>query len=211
MSYDEIKEILQIRLSKKRYTHSLNVANEAVKLAKKYCGDTDKAYLAGLTHDICKEIPQDEQLEMALKCGMEFSDTERKIPPLYHSAAGAYYISAVLNITDSDILAAVRYHTAGRAEMSKLEKIIYLADLISADRTYKDVGRMRKLAYDGLDRAMLEAVRFNICDTVAKGSYIPENSWEAYNYFTRLEKENTANKIKAERNDHLTHDAGKKA
>ncbi len=188
MNCDEIKEILEIRLSKKRYTHSLNVADEAVKLAIRYDGDKEKAYLAGLTHDICKEIPIAEQLEMAKKCGFEFTRVESLIPPLYHSAAGTYYIKTALHITDTDILAAVRYHTAARANMSKLEKIIYIADLISADRTYKDVYHMRKVAYEDLDKAMYEALVFSISDTLAKGSYIPENTMAAYNYFTEIMK-----------------------
>ncbi|MCC8043786.1 MAG: bis(5'-nucleosyl)-tetraphosphatase (symmetrical) YqeK [Oscillospiraceae bacterium] len=188
MTCEEVKEILKIRLSKKRYTHSLNVANEAVKLAKAYGGDEDKAYLAGLTHDICKEIPQEEQLMMAKSCGMDFTETESLIPPLYHSAAGAYYLKKVLHIDDTDILAAVRYHTAGRAGMSLLEKIIYIADLISADRTYKDVSRMRKLAYEDLDKAMFEALRFSISDTLNKSSFIPESTWAAYNFFAKMMK-----------------------
>ena len=56
---DEIKDILKIRLSKKRYSHSLNVADAASRLADKFGGDREKCFLAGLIHDICKEIPQE--------------------------------------------------------------------------------------------------------------------------------------------------------
>ena len=65
-SIDEIKALLKKRLSKKRFNHSLNVADAAYKLAEQEGEDTDKAYIAGLLHDICKEDDQDEQLALAL-------------------------------------------------------------------------------------------------------------------------------------------------
>lgn len=188
MSIKELKDILKIRLTKKRYTHSLNVADAAVRLAEKYGGDCEKAYLAGLVHDICKEIPSEEQLKMALACSRPVFGAEAKIPALYHAPAGAWYCENVLHIHDSDILNAVRYHTAGRAEMSVTEEIVYLADLISDDRSYKDVGRMRKLAFNDLKEAMLEAVSFSLSDVVSKGSLIPESSYEAYNYYAGMMK-----------------------
>lgn len=187
----EITDILEIRLSKKRFQHSLNVADEAKKLAEKYdYPDTEKAYLTGLLHDICKEIPKEEQLEMVKKSKLDVSEVELGTPPLFHAVAGAWYAENVLNIHDDDMLNAVRYHTVGRAGMSKLEKIIYLADLISADRNYKDVNKMRKLAYQSLDKAMLEALKFSVTDVVAKGSMLPHHTIEAYNfYITEKKKE----------------------
>ncbi len=184
--YGDIKDILKIRLSKKRYTHSVNVAEAAERLADRFGCDKDKAYLAGLVHDICKECPREEQYKMACSCRQGLGETEKKIPPLYHAAAGSWYCENVLHIEDGDILNAVRYHTAGRSNMSLLEEIIYLADLTSSDRSYKDVGRMRKLAESSLRTAMLEALRFSISDTIGKGSFIPENTCEAYNYYAQL-------------------------
>ena len=189
VNINELRDILKIRLSKKRYTHSLNVADAALKLAEKYGADIEKAYLAGLVHDICKEVPTDEQLAMAQKCRQGIDETEQKIPALYHSAAGSWYGENVLHIHDEDILNAVRYHTTGRAGMSRLEECVYLADLISEDRTYKDVGRMRRLAFEDINGAMLEAARFTLSDVIAKGSFIPENSMQTYNYYTALIKQ----------------------
>lgn len=188
VNINELRDILKIRLSKKRYTHSLNVADAALKLAEKYGADIEKAYLAGLVHDICKEVPTDEQLAMAQKCRQGIDETEQKIPALYHAAAGSWYGENVLHIHDEDILNAVRYHTTGRAGMSRLEECVYLADLISEDRTYKDVGRMRRLAFEDINGAMLEAARFTLSDVIAKGSFIPENSMQTYNYYTALIK-----------------------
>lgn len=186
---DDLKDVLKIRLSKKRYNHSLNVSRSAGELAEKYGADKEKARLAGLLHDICKEIPKEEQLKMAIACGRDFTVTEQQIPPLYHAAAGAWYCENVLHIRDDDILNAIRYHTAARAGMSLLEEIIYLADLISEDRDYKDVGKMRRIAFTDLKEAMLEAMRFSIGDIAQKGSLIPENSYAAYNYYAGIKRE----------------------
>lgn len=194
---DEIKDILEIRLSKKRFQHSMNVAEEAKKLALHYdYPDPEKAYLAGLMHDICKEIPKDEQLEMVKKSSMKVTEVELETPPLYHAIAGAWYAEHVLNVHDDDLLNAVRYHTVGRAGMSRLEEIIYLADLISADRTYKDVHKMRKTAYQSLEKAMLEALKFSVTDVVAKGSMLPCHTIEAYNsYALEKKKEKERNEV----------------
>ena len=184
VNINELRDILKIRLSKKRYTHSLNVADAALKLAEKYGADIEKAYLAGLVHDICKEVPTDEQLAMAQKCRQGIDETEQKIPALYHAAAGSWYGENVLHIHDEDILNAVRYHTTGRAGMSRLEECVYLADLISEDRTYKDVGRMRRLAFEDINGAMLEAARFTLSDVIAKGSFTPAISSVCRRSFT---------------------------
>ena len=186
---EELTDILDIRLSKKRYQHSLNVAEEAMKLAERYgFSKPEKAYYTGLLHDICKEIPKEEQLAMVSASKMDVTEVELVTPPLYHAIAGAWYSETVLDVHDSDILNAVRYHTVGRAEMSRLEEIIYIADLISADRSYKDVGRMRKIAYQSLGKAMLEALKFSVTDVVGKGSMLPRHTIEAYNYYISVRK-----------------------
>lgn len=188
-SVEELTHILSIRLSKKRFTHSLNVAAEAKKLSEYYgFSDPDTAYLAGLIHDCCKEIPAEEQLDMVKKSRRNVTAEEMRVTALYHSIAGAWYAEHAFGITDEDILNAVRYHTVGRAGMSRLEEIIYIADLISAERNYKDVAKMRKYAYQSLDKAMLEALRFSVADVVEKGSYLPVHTIEAYNQYTQEEK-----------------------
>ena len=183
-SVDEFKNILSLKLSKKRFTHSLNVADEARKLAEHYgYYDPDKAYLAGLLHDVCKEIPPESQLEMVMKSQMNVSEAEIKSPPLHHAVAGAYYAETVFGFTDEDFLNAIRYHTVGRGEMSRLEEIVYLADLISAERNYKDVARMRRISYQSIDKAMLEALIFSIESVLNKGSLIPPHTTDAYNRY----------------------------
>ncbi|MGN0612380.1 MAG: bis(5'-nucleosyl)-tetraphosphatase (symmetrical) YqeK [Porcipelethomonas sp.] len=185
-SVDEIKLLLKKRLSKKRLNHSLNVADAAMRLAEKYGGEPEKAYLAGLIHDICKEIPADEQEELMLKGNMKLSGAELSSKALWHGPAAAYYIKAELGIDDSDIINAVRYHTVGRAGMSQLEEIVYMADLISEERDYKDADKMRKLAFSDFEKAMYEAVCYSVTSVIKKHGYIPECTVDLYNQYTYL-------------------------
>ncbi len=195
-SVDEIKSILKQRLSKKRYNHSVNVAQAALKLAYMYGENPEKAYLAGLIHDICKEEEHEIQKELMLKGNMQLSGAELSAKALWHGPAGAYFIMTELDITDNDILNAVRYHTVGRASMSELEKIVYIADLISDDRDYKDVEKMRRFAFTDFEKAMYEAVCYSIMSVVKKQTYIPESTLDLYNQYTYLHSKAKKNKEK---------------
>jgi nicotinate (nicotinamide) nucleotide adenylyltransferase len=182
------KKYLKENLSAKRYTHSLNVAEECRKLAERYGEDPNKAYFAGLLHDICKELPSDEQKRLADNNVFTVCREELETRSLWHAVAGAYFIKTEFRIEDIDILNAVRFHTVGRAGMSLLEEIVYMGDLISADRDYKDVDKIRKLAYTDLNAAMLEAFAFSIKSVVKKGGFIPPCTAEGYNFYLRLQK-----------------------
>ncbi|MCC8023092.1 MAG: hypothetical protein LIO46_04840 [Clostridiales bacterium] len=87
----------------------------------------------------------------------------------------------MLVITYADILMSVRYHTTRRAGMCLLEKIVFLADLISADRHYPDVERMRGLAFESLDGSIRYAAGFLIQDLIQKGRLIHPDTVGAYN------------------------------
>lgn len=185
-SLEELKTFLKKRLSKKRFIHSLNVADEAYKLAGIYGENPDKAYIAGLLHDVCKESPAAEQEELMLKGNMNISGAELSTKALWHGPAGAYFLKSELEINDSDILNAVRFHTIGKAGMSKFEEIIYMADLISEDRDYKDVDKMRKLAYTDFEKAMYEAVCYSMESVIKKQNYIPEYTVDLYNQYAYI-------------------------
>ena len=185
---DDKKKYLKANLSLKRYTHSLNVADECRKLAEKYGEDPDKAYFAGLLHDICKEMPDDQQRALVNESGYTVCREELETRSLLHGIAGAYFIKKEFGIEDIDILNSIRFHTVGRAGMSRLEEIVYIGDLISAERDYKDVDKMRKLAYADLNAAMLEAFAFSMKSVIKKGGVIPICTAEGYNFYTRLTK-----------------------
>ena len=186
---EDKKKILKSKLTAKRYTHSLNVAEECRKLAEKYGEDPDRAYFAGLLHDICKELPESEQKALVLESGYTVCREEMETRSLLHGIAGAYYVKKEFGVEDIDILNSIRFHTVGRAGMSRLEEIVYIGDLVSAERDYKDVEKMRRLAYTDLDLAMLEAFAFSMKSVIKKGGVIPICTVEGYNFYTRLLKE----------------------
>lgn len=173
--------ILKERLTPKRFYHSCMVSREAVKLAEKYGGDVEKAEFAGLVHDIEKDTPTDRQLQTIAKYSIILDEVEKAAPKVLHPISGAAVLQYEHNVTDSDILNAVRYHTTARAGMSLLEKIIYLADYISADRNYEGVDDLRKAVYSSLDEGMAAALRFSIIELLEKNAPIHLDTVRARN------------------------------
>lgn len=168
-SEDEIKAMLKARMNEHRFEHSLNVAKRAVFLAEKNGADPDKAYFAGLIHDICKGITHEEQLAVIENDGIELDEDTKKSPALWHSIAGAVYAEHELGVTDEDVLNAVRYHTSGRGNMSILEKVVYMADLTSAERNYPDAEYTRNLTDKNLDEGIAYGVRWIAGDLERRG------------------------------------------
>lgn len=189
---EETKQLLEKRLSKKRYVHSLNVSEQCRILADLNGEDVEKCIYAGLLHDICKEVPTQDMKKMLIDTNFPISQEELCSKPLWHAIAGAWFIHNQLNVNDKDIINAVRFHTVARSGMTKIEEIVYLADLISVDRDYKDVKKMRKLAYSDLDMAMFEALKFSITDVVSKNGLVPHYTIEAYNQYAYIYKNKVA-------------------
>ena len=178
---EKIITLIRSKLNADRFNHSLNVADSAKELALRYGADADKAYTAGLLHDVMKNASPEEQLGVLSEAGIELMPVERENKKLWHAMAGAAYVKFVMGIDDRDIIRAVRYHTTGRAGMSLLERIVYLADYISADRNYNGVEDMRRLCQADSDEAILYALTFGIPDLVSKGRVIHPDSIDLYN------------------------------
>ncbi len=178
---EKIVETLSKRLVESRFHHSLNVAKSAYELAVIYSGDKDKCVTAGLLHDITKNSSDEEHFSLFSQGGIVLSVSEKNNRKLWHSISGAEFVKFNTDIDDDDIYNAVKFHTTGRAGMSLLEKIIYVADFISAERDYPDVDIMRSLAVKDLDEAMLYSLKYTIPDLVKKGQTLHPNSVELYN------------------------------
>ncbi len=178
---EKIITLIRSKLNADRFNHSLNVADSAKELALRYGADADKAYTAGLLHDVMKNASPEEQLGVLSEAGIELMPVERENKKLWHAMAGAAYVKFVMGIDDRDIIRAVRYHTTGRAGMSPLERVVYLADYISADRNYNGVEDMRRLCKSDSDEAILYALTFGIPDLVSKGRVIHPDSIDLYN------------------------------
>lgn len=187
--YLEYKEILKNRLTEKRYNHSLCVADEAVRLAQKYGGDCEKAYLAGLLHDITKNASQEEHLHIFSEFDIMLNDVEKPAEKLWHAISGAAYIEHILKLDDKEIITAVRYHTTARENMTHLEKLLYLADFTSQDRDYEDVDIMRQKVEISMEAALSYALSYTINDLVSRGKPLHMDTVKAYNQIA-LEVEN---------------------
>ena len=178
----QTKRLLREKLDDYRFLHSLNVAESAAVLALMYGEDDEKAYYAGLVHDIMKNASKEEQLQIMEKGDIILSRTEKNNPKLWHAMAGEAYLRTEMGITDKEILSAVRYHTTGKAGMTLLDKIIYIADYISAERNYPDVDVMRQLALTkDLDEAALYALKYSFTSLSQNEKLIHPDSVEYYN------------------------------
>lgn len=179
--YEKYKSVLKKRLTPKRYNHSLCVADEALRLAEKYGCNEEKAYLAGLLHDITKNATQEEHLNIFNNFGIILNDVEKNAEKLWHAISGAAYIEHILKISDIEIITAVRYHTTAREGMSLLEKVLYLADFTSADRDYDDVDIMRQKVEISIEAAMDYALSYTIEDLLKMKKALHLDTIRAYN------------------------------
>ena len=189
MTTAEAKALIRPMLSDKRYHHSLCVAKEAVRLAMRFGADAEKAELAGILHDITKEIPPEKQLQMMESFAIILTETERRSRKVWHAILGAAYLEKECGVTDPEILSAVRWHTTGKAGMTLLEQIVFTADFISEDREYKGVEKLRRLAESDLQAAMLEGTSFTIADLASQTVLIHPDTVSLYNWLL-LQREN---------------------
>lgn len=183
----ELRNFLEKRIDKKRLEHSINTANEAVSLAEKYGEDKEKAYIAGLLHDTAKGKCKYGLKKLSQEYDITMDEYEKRNPELTHGKLGAIMVSKHLGIQDKDILSAIRWHTTGRANMSLLEKVIYLADIIEPSRTFDGVKKIKLLAYKDIDAAMVLALEYVMKFVHKKGFALHPKSIEAYKYFKELE------------------------
>jgi len=131
---ENMKQYAMSYESPTRFKHSVRVAKMAAKLSKKHGVDPEKAYLAGLAHDLCKEMGTDALINFAQADGLPILDIEKNKPSLLHGRAAAVVIQNFFHVEDKDILEAIRYHTSGKPFMGDLAKIVYVADKIEPKR-----------------------------------------------------------------------------
>ncbi|WP_461207255.1 bis(5'-nucleosyl)-tetraphosphatase (symmetrical) YqeK [Clostridium sp. DL1XJH146] len=181
----KIIEYLNRELKEKRYEHSLNVRDTAKLLAEIYDADKEKAVLAGLVHDAAKYLNNDTMIEYATKYGYNVDEIAHDNPSLLHGAAGAYIAKNVFKIEDKEILEAVVYHTTGKRNMSKLEKIIYIADYIEPSRDFPGVEALRKITFENLDKGVLLGFDITIKHIIDKGGCLHHDTIDGRNYLLK--------------------------
>ncbi|TDT70502.1 putative HD superfamily hydrolase involved in NAD metabolism [Hypnocyclicus thermotrophus] len=175
-----IKEKIKEFSTEKRYKHILSVTNMAKKLAIHYNVNVDKIETAALLHDVSKHFTLNEMLNFLDK---EEIEQEYLLGELLHGYAGAVFSRNFFKINDKDILNAIKYHTIGRKAMSIYEKIIYIADAIEETRNYEGVKKLRKLAFEDINLAILKEADLKIKFLIDKNVIIHPSTLEMRNYY----------------------------
>ena len=179
---DEIRDYLKNNLKPSRYGHTLGVVNTAIKLAEIHGVDKAKAEIAALCHDVAKNMNTDELREVIDDENITLSIDEVNTQELWHSIVGPVIARKTFGIEDEEVLSAMRWHTTGKENMTNLEKIIYLADLIEPSRNFEGVEEIREAAYKELDLGMLKALTHTTIYLLTKGCAVDINSVKARNY-----------------------------
>ena len=165
-------------LNYKRIPHVLGTEQEAIRLAERYGADVEKARVAALLHDCTKKLSMEEQLALCEKYGIQLDELEQKALKLLHSKTGAAIARDMFGV-DDEIYSAIWYHTTGHANMTKLEKIIYLADYIEPTRDFPGVDELRNVCYEDLDKGLLKGLEMTIEEMTAMGNPVHHATIEA--------------------------------
>ena len=162
MTEQKARRLAKKRLSAKRYQHTLNVRRLAVKLAKRWGADPEKAALAALLHDTAKELPREEMLQILNDNAIMAENAQNRPSPVWHGICATILAQTQWGVEDEEVLSAIRCHTTGKPGMSLLDEIVFLADMTSAERDYPEVDYLRKLEKKDIHQAMREALEMNL-------------------------------------------------
>lgn len=179
---EQIKEDLKQSLSEKRYVHSLGVMDMCEHLAKIHHVNVEKAKLAGLLHDIAKEMTDEEIFEYANKNNIELTEVEKINTKILHGKIGAHLATEKYGI-DEEVADAIKYHTTTSRNMDTIAKIVYVSDKVELGRKSDkyDVEYERYVAEKDLNTAMLIIIDATINRLISKGSLINLESIDTRN------------------------------
>ncbi|MFD1927363.1 bis(5'-nucleosyl)-tetraphosphatase (symmetrical) YqeK [Sporosarcina siberiensis] len=180
MNLIELKSEISKRMPLKRYEHVIRVMETAEKLAVKHTIPVDHAIQAALYHDIAKYMERDA-LRSILILEVDDQRLQSFHHELWHGPVGAIIARDEFNVTNIDVLNAIRYHTTGRAGMSKLEKLIYVSDMIEPGRDFPHVNELREIAEENLDKAMEACIHQSVQFLVSKKVPVFPDSIDCYN------------------------------
>jgi predicted HD superfamily hydrolase involved in NAD metabolism len=181
MEYNEILVTLANELRPARFRHCRDVSQTAVRLAERWDADIEKARLAGILHDCARNLKGEELLKTSRQFGMIPSPLELLQPALIHAPLGAIIAERRFGISEPQVLQAIRRHTTGAPQMTLLDKVIYLSDCIEPGRNFSGVRKIRDMAVEDLDAAVLLAYEHSILFVVANGGLLHPNTVEGRN------------------------------
>ena len=181
LSLQKLRPVALSYLKYKRIPHVLGTEQEAIRLAERYGADVHKARVAALLHDCTKKLDMEEQLALCRQYQIPLDDLERKALKLLHAKTGAAIARDVFGV-DDEIYSAIFWHTTGKADMTLLEKIIYLADYIEPSRDFPGVEKLRKACYEDLDAGLLLGLEMSVEEMESMGNPVHVKTLEARDY-----------------------------
>jgi predicted HD superfamily hydrolase involved in NAD metabolism len=184
MSRDEIIVWLKAHLKTKRFEHCLGVESTARELALRFGCDAEKAALAGLVHDCAKSLELDKMMEYARQAGFPMDGMHGAGAGILHAPAGAILAMQQLGIADREVLAAVCWHTVPRPDMTTLDKVVSLADIIEPGRDFDGVERIRAAAKKDLDEAFRLSLARVMRHVLDEGLFLHPLTLQVYNELT---------------------------
>ena len=183
LSEEELEQVVVSLLKPNRVAHVLGCRDMAVELAKRWGADVTDAARAGLLHDITKAIDGPLQLTLCSEYGTMLNDFSRRYPKTLHALTGSLVADRIFGEKET-VVNAIRHHTTGKADMSLLEKIIYIADYVEPNRTIAGVDQLRHLAFTDLDAALKMGLQMTVSYLNEQGSEVSPESREALAWLT---------------------------
>ncbi|WP_019235931.1 bis(5'-nucleosyl)-tetraphosphatase (symmetrical) YqeK [Staphylococcus warneri] len=184
MKIENAKELVKAKLPEKRYKHLLRVAETAVKLAEIYDGDKDKAELAGVLHDYCKYDDLSTMYQVVRQYELE-SDLLSYGGEILHGPVCSAIMENDFDVKDEEVLLAIKYHTTGRQQMTKTEKLVFIADYIEPGRKTPGVEEIRDMAYNqgSLDKTIYEISKRTVLFLIQKDITVYGATIACLNYY----------------------------
>lgn len=184
MNREKALQKVKPHLTEARYEHTIRVLETAVELGERFGEDQSKIELAAAFHDYAKYWNKEEMKKIILENDLP-EDMLAYQSELWHGPVGAVLVRKEYGIEDQDILNAIEWHTTGHANMSKLEKIIFLADYIEPGRNFLGLQEVREAALMDLDEACFLTSRNTIAFLVSRKMLVYPETINAYNAFQK--------------------------
>lgn len=175
----EAERLVAARLSERRLAHVHRVAAEAVALARRFGASEEAAELAGLLHDYCRELSDEDTLAAAARYGVPYGPVEARRPR--HILHGPVAAAELAGRVPPEVEHAIARHTVGGAGMTLLDKCVYLADFLEPGRDFPGVEEVRVLARTSLDDAIAASSRITLLDLIGRGRGVVPAALEMYN------------------------------
>ena len=186
VNFPWLREQSYAMLRPRRVPHVQGCEAEAVRLARRWCADEERAAEAAILHDCTKKELLPEQLRLCAKYGIIPDELERENGKLLHAKTGAAVAKFEFG-SDDEVVEAIRWHTTGRPNMTTLEKVLYMADYMEPTRDFPGVEELRRLAYEDLDRAMVLGFEMSLEDILSRGETPHKNTLAALQWYQNRE------------------------